>query len=129
VGADSGWPASPRSRPCDLRRTRDPPWRWQASIDDIGRFPSRLRPGRFRPHAAGLLWLLNGDKLVALSENTAKVETPTGSRQTLRRGPSEPSRVLAWELAPVKLGRTLFPHARTINREIQAGTTRARDEP
>jgi hypothetical protein len=58
---------------------------------------------RDRPFAridqAGLLWLLNGNCLVALSETTAVVETPTGARQTYRRKPSGPGRVLAWELA------------------------------
>jgi hypothetical protein len=45
------------------------------------------------------LWLLNGDKLIALTENTATVERPTGARQTYRRKPSALGRVLAWELA------------------------------
>ena len=57
---------------------------------------------RDRPFAridqAGLLWLLNDDKLVALSENSAGIETRTGNRHTYRRKPSEPGRVLAWEL-------------------------------
>ena len=57
---------------------------------------------RTRPFAridqAGLLWLLNGDKLIALTENTASIETQTGARQTYRRKPNEPGRVLAWEL-------------------------------
>jgi hypothetical protein len=48
---------------------------------------------------AGLLWLLNGDRLIALTENTATIETRTGARQTFRRKPNEPDRVLAWELA------------------------------
>jgi hypothetical protein len=48
---------------------------------------------------AGLLWLLNGNKLVALTEDTAGIATPTGARQTYRRRPGAPGRVLAWELA------------------------------
>jgi hypothetical protein len=32
-----------------------------------------------------LLWVLNGAKLVALTENTATIETRTGARQTYRR--------------------------------------------
>jgi hypothetical protein len=44
------------------------------------------------------LWLLNGNRLVALSENTAAIETQTGVLQTWRREPFEPGRVLAWEL-------------------------------
>ena len=58
---------------------------------------------RDRPFAridsAGLLWLLNGNRLVALSENTATIETCTGARQSWRK-PSELGRVLAWELTP-----------------------------
>jgi len=42
--------------------------------------------------------LLNGDRLIALTENTATIETGTGARQTYRRKPSDPRRVLAWEL-------------------------------
>jgi len=58
---------------------------------------------RDRPFAridqAGLLWLLNGGKLVALTEGTAAaIERRTGARQTYHRKPSEPGRVLAWEL-------------------------------
>jgi hypothetical protein len=37
--------------------------------------------------------------LVAVTENTATIETRSGARQTYRRKPSEPSRVLARELA------------------------------
>lgn len=44
------------------------------------------------------MWLLNGDKLIALTENTATIETRTGARQTYRRKPTDPGRVLAWEL-------------------------------
>ena len=92
--------------------------RWQRFIDDVALFlddqwadkaaalswgPSDLFGcDRDRPYAridrSGLLWMLNGDKLVALSENTATIETRTGTRQTWRRRPSEPGRVVAWEL-------------------------------
>jgi hypothetical protein len=58
---------------------------------------------RDRPFAridyAGLLWLLSGDRLVALTARTATIETRTGARQTYRRKPNEAGRVLAWELA------------------------------
>ena len=58
---------------------------------------------RDRPFAridqAGLLWLLNGAKLVILAEDAATIETRTGVRQSFRRKPSDPGRVLAWELA------------------------------
>ena len=92
--------------------------RWQCFIDDVGRFldspfcavAAALGWGphdlfgcdRNRPFAridhAGLLWLLNGDKLIALTENTATIERRTGARQTYRRKPNEPARMLVWEL-------------------------------
>jgi hypothetical protein len=92
--------------------------RWQRFVDDAGRFLDSdfcaaavalgWRPhdlfgcDRNRPFArldqCGLLWLLNGDKLVALSENTATIETRSGARHAYRRKPNEPGRVLAWEL-------------------------------
>jgi hypothetical protein len=96
-----------------------PPRRWQRFVDDVGMFLDRWAAyaaalgwgphdlfgcDRDRPFAridrAGLLWLLNGDRLAALSENTATVETRTGARHTYRRKPYEPGRVLAWELTP-----------------------------
>lgn len=97
-----------------------PAKRWLQFIDDIGRFldsafcavAAALGWGPFdlfgcdrdRPFAridhAGLLWLLNGDKLIALSENTATTATRTGARQTYRCKPNQPGWVLAWELAP-----------------------------
>ena len=96
-----------------------PPRRWQRFVDDVGLFlDARSAPcrgarlgsydlfgcDRDRPFAridqAGLLWLLNGDRLVMLAEDAATIETTTGARQTWRRKPTEPGRVLAWELAP-----------------------------
>jgi hypothetical protein len=96
-----------------------PPKRWAAFVDDVGRFldsdfaavAAALGWGPFdlfgcdrdRPFArvdrAGLLWLLNGDRLVMLADDAATIETWTGVRQTWRRKPSELGRVLAWELA------------------------------
>jgi len=95
-----------------------PPRRWQQFVNDVGRFldspfcavAAVLGWGpldlfgcdRDRPFAridqAGLLWLLNGDRLVALTENTATIERRTGARQTYRRRPSGSGRVLAWEM-------------------------------
>ena len=94
-----------------------PPHRWRQFVDDVGNFVDRWAPyaaalgwepldlfgcDRDRPFAridqAGLLWLVDGDKLIALTENTAAIERRTGTRQTYRRKPSEPGRVLAWEL-------------------------------
>jgi hypothetical protein len=96
-----------------------PPHRWLRFIDDCGHFldggwaarVTALGWGpldlfgckRERPFArlehAGLLWLLNGRKLVALTANGAVIETPSGNRQTYRRSPIEIGNVaLAWEL-------------------------------
>jgi hypothetical protein len=104
---------NPNHSPADV-----PPRRWLAFINDCGRFleggfaakAAALGWGPFdvfgcdrdRPFAridqAGLLWLLNGDSVIALSENTATVETRNGARQTWRRKPNEPGRTLPWEL-------------------------------
>jgi hypothetical protein len=95
-----------------------PPKRWLRFIDDIGLFldcpfcavAAALGWGpydlfgcdRDRPFACidqtGLLWLLNGNRLMALSENTATIELRTGVRQIYRHKSSDPGRVLAWEL-------------------------------
>jgi hypothetical protein len=93
--------------------------RWRRFVDDVGLFLNRWAAhaaalgwgpydlfgcDRDRPIAridqAGLLWLLNGDHLIALTENTATIETQTGARQTYYRKPRDPGRLLAWELAP-----------------------------
>jgi hypothetical protein len=95
-----------------------PPKRWLQFIDDIGWFLDSpfcavaaalgwtafdlFGADRDRPFAridhAGLLWLLNGNRLAMLAETTATIETRTGARQTYRLKPSAPGRVLAWEL-------------------------------
>lgn len=97
-----------------------PAKRWQQFVDDCGRFlndgfaktAAALGWGPFdlfgadrdRPFArigqAGLLWLLGGDRLIALSESTAIIETRCGKRHTYHRKPAAPDRVLAWKLAP-----------------------------
>jgi hypothetical protein len=93
--------------------------RWQRFVDDVGLFldspfcavAEALGWGphdlfgcdRDRPFAridqAGLFWLLDGDRLIAMTETTATIETPTGARQIWRRKPAELGLVLAWELA------------------------------
>jgi hypothetical protein len=95
-----------------------PPKRWLQFINHIGWFLDSpfcavaaalgwtafdlFGADRDRPFAridyAGLLWLLNGNRLAMLAENTATIETRTGARQTYRLKPSAPGRVLAWEL-------------------------------
>ena len=37
-------------------------------------------------------------RLIALAETTATIETRTGTRETWHRKPTAPGRVLAWEL-------------------------------
>jgi hypothetical protein len=94
--------------------------RWQSFIDDSGRFldggwakkaaslgwgPLDLfgcdRERCFaRIDHAGLLWLLNGDRLVEFDRRMATIERRTGARQTFRRRPVLVEEVgLAWELA------------------------------
>jgi hypothetical protein len=46
----------------------------------------------------GLLWLLNGARVIALTEDTAAVEMANGARQSYRRKPYFAGRVIAWEL-------------------------------
>ena len=97
-----------------------PSRRWHQFIDDCGLFldngwaakaaalgwgPRELfgADGRApfgRVDRAGLLWLLNGNRLVALTANTAIIETATGARQTYYRTPVESEQIaLAWELS------------------------------
>ena len=97
-----------------------PPVRWTQFIDDCGRFLDqgwaqrcaalgwgpldlfgcdRERPFGRIDHQ-GLLWLLDGNKIVELHRDKAIIQTKTGARQTYRRRPVEVGRiVLAWELA------------------------------
>jgi hypothetical protein len=96
-----------------------PPRRWLTFIDDCGRFldggwaerAATLGPldlfgcDRQRPFARvdhmGLLWLLNGRKIIELHRDRAIIETEGGARQSYRRRPVDLDHVvLAWELAP-----------------------------
>src|SRR5262249_10505705 len=97
------------------RPPRDvPAKRWHQFVDDVEHFldgnfgavAAALGWGPFdlcgcdrdRPIAridrAGLLWLLNGNRLMALTENATTIKTQAGVRQTYRRKPNEPGRVL-----------------------------------
>ena len=119
AGAPRDWAEAlarldPAQRPAGVS-----PSRWLQFIDDCGRFldagwadrAAALGWGpldlfgcdRDCPFAridhAGLLWLLNGHKLVALTRDTATIETSTGARQTYYRRSIEAGRVvLAWEI-------------------------------
>jgi hypothetical protein len=91
-----------------------PPSRWRQFIDDADRFLDDGWPAqaaalgwkqldlfgcdRHRPFARvdqqGLLWLLNGRRLVALTADTAIMETRDGGRVVYHRAPSGPGQVL-----------------------------------
>jgi hypothetical protein len=96
-----------------------PTRRWLRFVDDIGMFldspfcatAAALGWGPYdlfgcdcdRPFARidhlGLLWLLDGGRIMALTANTATIKTSDGSIRTYRRrARNEPSKVLAWEL-------------------------------
>ena len=51
----------------------------------------------------GLVLLLRGDEIAALTATEAAIRTRTGARQTYRRKPSDPlhraERCLVWELS------------------------------
>jgi hypothetical protein len=103
----------PKRPPCDMS-----PKRWLQFIDDCGRFLDggwaaradalgwgpldlfgcdRIKPIE-RLDRAGLLWLIDGRKLLALTADTAAIATASGGSLTFRRRPNEPGRLLAWEL-------------------------------
>jgi hypothetical protein len=117
-GAPRAWAEAlarldPAKPPCDI-----PPDRWVRFIDDCGRFLDawahytlalgwtpldlfgcdRERPWE-RIDQQGLLWLINGNSLVALSAESAIVEILPDRRETYRRRALEPGRVvLTWDL-------------------------------
>lgn len=94
-------------------------WRWQQVIDDAGRFIDRLAVQAaalgwrtldvFGVHgakpverfdAAGLVWCLHAAEVVAITEKTAKLKTPSGAVQTYaRRDPEHPEMVAIWALS------------------------------
>jgi hypothetical protein len=97
-----------------------PPQRWVQFIHDGRQFldegwPSRAKALGWSPYDlfgcdhhrpfgrvehAGLLWLLNGRKLLALTGVVAKIATEAGGSLTYVRCPDQPGRVLPWELVP-----------------------------
>jgi hypothetical protein len=103
----------PTRPPCDIS-----PRRWLRFIDDCGRFidegwaarAEALGWGpldlfgcdRMKPFArldqAGLLWLIDGQKLLALTADTAAIATPSGSKLTFYRRQLETGGAPAWEL-------------------------------
>jgi hypothetical protein len=97
------------------------PQRWLCFVDDCGHFleagwadrasalgwtplqlfgADRERP-LVRLDHAGLLWLVHGGRVSALSADTAIIETPSGNHLTYRRVAADASSVvLPWEFAP-----------------------------
>jgi hypothetical protein len=118
-GAPRVW-AEALARLDPARAPRDiMPKRWLCFIDDCGRFldegwAARAEELGWRPlelfgcdranplariDRAGLLWFLNGGRLVALTAVTATIQTFSGARQTYRRCLIDVDAVaLAWEL-------------------------------
>ena len=123
-GARREWAEAFAQLDCARPPADVPSRRWRQFIDDCGRFlddgwPARAialgwKPldlfgaDRVKPFArvdqAGLLWLLNGRKLVALTATTATIETQTGARQTYRRCAGPADRALPRQLAQDILG-------------------------
>jgi len=117
-GAPRSWAEAlarldPANPPCDIS-----PKRWLRFIDDCARFlddgwatrAEALGWGpldlfgcdRTKPFArldrAGLLWLIDGGKLLAVTSDTAAISAPGGGRLTFYRRQLETGGVLAWEL-------------------------------
>lgn len=65
-------------------------------------FGCNLEKPLARISQAGLLWLLEGKKLLALTADTAVIATESGSELTFYRRQLEISGVLAWELSSVE---------------------------
>ena len=104
---------NPANPPCDIS-----PKRWLRFIDDCARFlddgwatrAEALGWGpldlfgcdRTKPFArldrAGLLWLIDGGKLLAVTSDTAAISAPGGGNLTFYRRQLETGAVLAWEL-------------------------------
>ena len=50
-----------------------------------------------RVDLAGLVWLLDGHDVVALTAETATIRTASGALQTFRRVETQPGQRIAWE--------------------------------
>ena len=97
-----------------------PPKRWLRFIDDCGNFidngwarrAAKIGWTAFdlfgcdcsKPFAridrCGLLWLLDGRQLRALTAETAVIENASGSSATFYRRPHKPGQILPWEFVP-----------------------------
>jgi hypothetical protein len=121
-GAPRGW-AEGYARLSEMAPPLDVPLhRWRRFVDDVGRFlddgwaqravalgwaslalfgVDRAKPFARIDHA-GLLWLVNGGRVVALTRDSASIEPRGGGAvQRFFRHAAEPGAIaLAWELAP-----------------------------
>jgi hypothetical protein len=109
--------------------------RWRTFIDDAGKFldsgwasrcvalgwgPLELfGADRDKPFARvdrlGLVWLLNGRRLLAISDDTAAVENRNAPPHTYRRVAPEKGRVaLAWNLALIAPISSVEPRLKLI---------------
>jgi hypothetical protein len=118
---DGGAPRSWAEALARLDPTRPPgdvpAIRWLRFVDDCGSFldhcaakadalkwtPLQLfAADRVKPFArisrSGLLWIINGRKLAALTAGAASIITPSGGRLTFNPKTIEPGGVLPWEL-------------------------------
>lgn len=117
-GIPPAWAAGFARLDPDAPPANFPSRRWAQLVDDIGAF---LDSGfavqaaalgwtaldlfgcdDCQPHAridqAGLLILLHGDRIIALTADSVTIETATGARQTFRKpGGSAHGRVLIWD--------------------------------
>ena len=104
---------NPARPPCDV-----PPARWLRFNDDCGLFIDEwarkadrlgwtpvalfgcdLNKPYLRIDRAGLLWLVNGRRIAALSSDSAAIETKSGNRLTFRRSHhSEAEAVVPWDV-------------------------------
>jgi hypothetical protein len=125
-GAPRAWAEALARLDPDKPPDEVPARRWLRFVNDCGRF---LDDGwarqaaafgwepldlfgcdRERPFAridrAGLLWLLNGRKLMAFSADTATIKTLSGAHQTYRRRSiADTDLTLPWTLASLEGGR------------------------
>jgi hypothetical protein len=105
----------PARSPADV-----PEARWRRFIADFGLFLDSGWAGRAaalgwgpnelfgcdrakpfaRVSSQGLLWLLNGRPLLALTGDIAAIANSSGGRLTYYRRPPQPGQIFVWEVAP-----------------------------
>jgi hypothetical protein len=89
----------------DCARFLDDGWATRAEALGWGPFDlfgcDRIKPFA-RLDRAGLLWLINGGKPLALTSDTAAISTHGGGGLTFYRRQLETGGVLAWELGPTE---------------------------